>query len=164
MKWIKSYITGRTSYVSIGSEDSAMSTVEFIVPQGSVLGPLFYLLYINKMGLIIKDNICLNLCHQNRRKLFRSNCKECGNLPIFADDSLYLVTGKDWIKNQERIFMAQRLPERKRPRGKQGENECHGFFLLNKRGEEQGNTYRAHGNCTRRRKHVRQTYIWLSLL
>ena len=46
-KWFLSYLSNRKQYVSIGNAISQQEPITCKVPQGSVLGSLLFLLYIN---------------------------------------------------------------------------------------------------------------------
>jgi len=70
--WFKNYLCKRQQRVSIRTQSSEWGHVQAGVPQGSVLGPLLFLIYINDMV----DNI---------------TCP----LKLFADDTLLYVTADD---------------------------------------------------------------------
>ena len=48
-KWFKSYLCNCTHFVKIDEIESSMETITCEVPQGSMLGPLLVLLYINDL-------------------------------------------------------------------------------------------------------------------
>ena len=49
VKWIEDYISMRTQYVEIGRAKSTMQQVYTGVPQGSVIGPLLYSIFVNEI-------------------------------------------------------------------------------------------------------------------
>ena len=57
--WIGSFLSGRTQRVVLEGEESESCPVMSGVPQGSVLGPCLFLLYINDMPDTIQSNIRL---------------------------------------------------------------------------------------------------------
>ena len=56
LKWFKSYLTGRSQFVSFNGEQSKTTSVYYGVPQGSVLGSLFFLLYTADVFAIVEKH------------------------------------------------------------------------------------------------------------
>ena len=57
--WIESFLIGRTQCVVLDGDSSTELPVSSGVPQGSVLGPILFLLYINDLPDNIQSNVRL---------------------------------------------------------------------------------------------------------
>ena len=56
LQWFSSYLTDRTHYVSLSNHCSAFATVHSGVPQGSIIGPTLFTMYIKPLSAIIDSH------------------------------------------------------------------------------------------------------------
>ena len=56
MDWFKSYLTGRRQRIKLDNCLSSRSDLSFGVPQGSVLGPLFFTLYTTPLSSLVSGH------------------------------------------------------------------------------------------------------------
>lgn len=69
--WFTSYLSNRTQFVDIQGHKSECSNISCGVPQGSILGPMLFLIYVNDM----------------------SSSVQC-DLYLYADDSALVISGR----------------------------------------------------------------------
>ena len=72
LQMIRSYLSSRTQCVNVDGVKSTYMDVEMGVPQGSILGPLLFLLYINDFPNICKHSSCI-LYADDTALFFESN-------------------------------------------------------------------------------------------
>ena len=73
LKWFESYLSNREQYVTYNGISSSKQRIKCGVPQGSILGPLLFLIYINDLCLVCKHTSAI----------------------LFADDTNLFTSGKD---------------------------------------------------------------------
>ena len=56
LEWFRSYLGDRTLRVQIDDSFSASQEILWSVPQGSVLGPLLFLIYLLPLGILIRKH------------------------------------------------------------------------------------------------------------
>ena len=71
LELLTSYLCGREQYVNVLNEESSKLPVQFGVPQGSVLGPLLFIIYINDIYRLTEN----------------------GEFVLFADDTNIFISG-----------------------------------------------------------------------
>ena len=81
LDWFKSYLAGRKQYVTYNGTSSSTKMIKCGVPQGSILGPLLFLLYINDL-----PNVCKST-----------------NPVLYADDTNLFINGNNLIDLQTAI-------------------------------------------------------------
>ena len=60
LEWFSNYLDNRTSSVMVNSSQSSFQSVDFSVPQGSLLGPVLYSVYASTLQYIIPDQFELH--------------------------------------------------------------------------------------------------------
>jgi exonuclease III len=82
LNWVKSYLSNREQFVTVSGKDSAKSEMAYGVPQGSILGPLLFIIYINDIPEISK----------------------LAKFILYADDANIIVTGNTITEVNEKIL------------------------------------------------------------
>ena len=80
-EWIKSYLSNREQYVSIGASESSREKILYGVPQGSILGPLFFIIYINDIPRVA----------------------EFARFILYADDANIIISGDTILEIEEKL-------------------------------------------------------------
>ena len=85
--WLENYLTNRTQYVEIDNTQSKICNITCGVPQGSILGPLLYLIYVNDIAncttaniLSFADDTTLFISDSDITRLYKQANTEMANL------------------------------------------------------------------------------------
>lgn len=80
--WLSNYLTDRYQYVSTNACTSSLKLIRTGIPQGSILGPLLFLIYINDLP----------------------NISKCTRFILFADDTTCLLPCSRYINNDHLVI------------------------------------------------------------
>ena len=87
LKWFESYLSNRHQFVTINEVDSCPREIQFGVPQGSILGPLLFVIYINDLP----------------------NISDLAKFILYADDANIIVTGSTEEEVQVKLLQIASL-------------------------------------------------------
>ena len=73
LDWFSSYLRKRQQYTVVDQSSSSLSNVNFGVPQGGILSPILFLIYVNDIG----------------------RCSDSGRSVLFADDTNLVMSGSN---------------------------------------------------------------------
>jgi len=104
-KWFQTYLTNRSQVTFVNNTHSNPLTVKLGVPQGSVLGPLLYLLYVNDISHVLDhDDNSIRLFADDTNIFIVGN--NINDIKCRAQTSLQLLY--DWFsKNNLRLNIAK---------------------------------------------------------
>ena len=72
LQWVESYLLARSQAVKLGNDISATYALEWGVPQGSVLGPTLFSLYMGPLGDIFRRHKLSYMCYADDSQLYIS--------------------------------------------------------------------------------------------
>ena len=100
LHWMSSYMLNRQQFVQINDQKSSIRLVQFGVPQGSVLGPLLFNLYVTDL----QDNVSGTICQVADDTTSYVHCK----VPNIDATSVILDKNindlYDWSKDNNLLF------------------------------------------------------------
>ena len=91
LRWTESYLSSRFQCVSIEGSLSRLQAVQVGVPQGSILGPLFYTLFTNELPEVIHDNSL----QPDQFPPYQISAPACCSICCYADDTTLTATESD---------------------------------------------------------------------
>jgi hypothetical protein len=111
LQWIKSYFSNRKQFVQFNETHSTERIIKCGVPQGSILGPLFFLLYINDLPnatelaecLLFADDTSIFLSHKDQGYLIYTMNAELEKINIWMKTNKLSVN----ISKQTTLFSDQ---------------------------------------------------------
>ena len=99
LAWTEDYLRGRQQSCSVESFLSEPLQVKCGVPQGSILGPLYYCIFTNDFPEVVHNSECS--CKTEIG--FSLECHQCGSTVVYADDSTFTISDRDPISLSNKL-------------------------------------------------------------
>ena len=122
ISWFRSYLTNRSFIVDVDATFSEPAKLVCGVPQGSILGPLLFLIYINDLPQSVKhsdirlyaDDTCISFKHKDINIINEKLNQDFNSLcDWFLDNKLSIHFGED--KTKTILFSPKNLSKRAAP-------------------------------------------------
>ncbi len=97
LRWFRSYLSDRYHFVYLNGESSQLSPVKYGVPQGSVLGPLLFSLYMLPFGNIVRKYRISFHCYADDTQIYISTRPDETSKLSKLSECVRNV--KDWMTN-----------------------------------------------------------------
>ena len=78
--WLHSFLTDRKKYTSVTGKDSISQEIAHGVPQGSVLGPLLFIIFINDLNLSVTSSKVHHFVDDTNLLLINKSLKKINSL------------------------------------------------------------------------------------
>ena len=123
LAWLRNYLFQRKQYIENSNDIKYLLEIDCGVPQGSILGPLLFLIYVNDFYLaskfknvMVADDTNLFLSEKNIRELFQQTNKELKSVSTwFKANKLSIIIDKiKWTifyPTSKKRFMPTEFPE-----------------------------------------------------
>lgn len=94
VSWFKAYLTNKTQSVNVKGVFSDPQSIQFGVPQGSILGPLLFMVYINNLPSVVQS--CDIQLYADDTLLFFSSNSTAETQTYFSEDLNNIIS---WLEN-----------------------------------------------------------------
>ena len=94
LKWVDDFLSGRQQYVSVNGKHSDFIDVTSGVPQGSVLGPILFIYFINDLPDVIK---CISKIFADDTKAYQEIIDFNDHLILQESIDAMVEWGEKWL-------------------------------------------------------------------
>ena len=101
--WFSSYLHGRSQYVQIGAQKSSNKKLKYGVPQGSILGPLLFIIYMNDIQSSLQHCTVESFADDTTMEYSDENPQNIGD--IMQLDALLL---EHWLQDNELVLSGEK--------------------------------------------------------
>ena len=97
LQWLTSYLKDRRQLVKLGDKQSSVTIVRHGIPQGSILGPLLFIVFINDLPLYVTSSR-IDLCADDTTLTSSTNYSSIGRLEGTLSTSIAEIV--DWAASK----------------------------------------------------------------